>query len=609
MKKLTKKGWQKIAIIVMLFSLISINYNMNSGNSIAIKPFFGITILCPETIPERIEWATLIAEKLPLIGIEVELMITNWSEISRRTWGYPGPMPIPTHAEGGFDILFIYWGWGLDVDMKGLFDTPSCPPNGDNFYQYSDPEMDWAIGNYSQSFNQTDRLFYANEIQQLLYDDLPAIAINNPQKLIVFNEDLEGSFDLLYHENFEAIENWEIPGETELHIAVPEGFDTFHILKDIKSNSDALWLNQIYAGLIMRDSETLGWSNRIATSWNSDDGITYNVKMNPNAVFADGHVLNATDVNYTYNLLLDPSFIDWNWYWFWWPPYFDGDLITILSEFEFQMNLLQAWIFQDKTLNYGIMPKHIWESVLPQDHINQSRDWALNDTLDSNLLGAGPYYLDDFDNSTGVIRLKRNDYFKNWTGITPNFEYLYFEYYPSKESAITSLEMGNVDLIDPRFDLEYDDLQNLTTASSTAIDTCTTQELALNLLHPYFGTGELCPIASAESAKHIRKAIGYIIPREYIAQNITGDLSVPAATPWPRGSFGFNESLQSIEYNLVKAWEHMEAAGFKIEEFLGTTDRIDIRFSVVLITILLIGGSQSSINSLIKAKKKHMKEK
>ncbi|MCE7745093.1 MAG: hypothetical protein GPJ52_08180 [Candidatus Heimdallarchaeota archaeon] len=591
MKKLTKKGWQKIAIIVMLFSLIPINYNVKSGNSTAIKPFFGITILCPESIPERIEWANLIAEKLPLIGIDVELMITNWSEISQRTWGYPGPMPIPTHAEGGFDALFIFSMLdGIDVDPKGCYDTPSLPPNGDNFYQYFKPEMDWAIGNHSQSFNQTDRLFWANKIQQLLYDDLPAIAINNPQKLIVFNEDLEGSFDLLYHQNFETIENWEIPGETELHIAVPERFDIFHILKDTKSNSDALWLKQIYAGLIIRDSETLGWTNRIATSWNSDDGITYNVQMNPNAVFADGHVLNATDVNYTYNLLFDSSFIDWNGYWYWGPPYFDSDLITILSEFEFQMNFLQSWVFQDNSLNYGIVPKHIWESIEPQDQINQSRDWALNNTLDSNLLGAGPYYLDDFDNSTGVIRLKLNEYFKNWTGISPNFEYLYFEYYPSKESAISSFEAGNVDLIDPRFDLEYDDLQNLTTASSTVIDICTTQELALNLLHPYYGTGELCPIASAESAKHVRKAINYIIPRKSIVQNITGGLSVPAATPWPKGSFGFNESLLPIEFNLAKAWEHMEAAGFVIEEQIGSTKQFGFDIQVIIIPALAGGG-------------------
>jgi len=51
-------------------------------------------------------------------------------------------------------------------------------------------------------------------------------------------------------------------------------------------------------------------------------------------------------------------------------------------------------------------------------------------------------------------------------------------------------------------------------------------------------------------------------------------LSVPAATPWPKGSHGFNESLQPFEYNLAKAWEHMEAAGFVIEEQIGSTSQI-----------------------------------
>ena len=56
------------------------------------------------------------------------------------------------YAEGGFDILFVGWGWGLDWDPTGLFDTPGIVPNGDNFYQYSHPEMDDAIGNYTASF-------------------------------------------------------------------------------------------------------------------------------------------------------------------------------------------------------------------------------------------------------------------------------------------------------------------------------------------------------------------------------------------------------------------------------------------------------------------------
>ncbi len=584
MKKLTIKGWQKITTALMIFSLISVyNDNFSAGEGTLIKPFFGVTILCPNTILERIEWATLITEKLPYIGIIADLIVTNWSSISPRTWGYPGPYPIPIFAEGGFDLFFIGWNWGLDIDFVGLFDTPSITPDGDNHYQYSVPEMDWALGNYSRSFNQTDRLVYANTIQQLLYDDLPAIAILYPQKLLVLDENLEGSFNLLYKNNFGEIENWEIPGDSELHIAVHEDFNIFHNLKDRKNDSDSLWLKQIYQGLLVRDSDTLGWKGGIATSWTSNNGINYSIQLNPNAVFADGHKLNASDVEYTYTTYLNYAFHD-IYGWFCLP--FDENAVNIIDEYEIVIDFLGAYVFQENHLSYGIIPKHIWESVLPEDQINQSREWALNDTLDSNLLGAGPYYLDDYDNTTQVVRLKRNEYFKNWTGIEPIFEYLYFEYYPTKESAISAYEAGSIDLIVPHFGITYQDLENLTSVTTTQIDACSTEELGFNMLHPYFGTGELCPIASAESAKHIRKAINYIIPRRNISRIITDNMSFPAITPWPLGSYGFNESLLPIEYDLVKAWEHMEAAGFVIEEQIGTTSKYGLNLYVIFLPVI-----------------------
>ena len=568
--------------------LISIyNNDFSEGEGTLIIPLFGITILCPDSIPERIEWAELITERLAYIGIVADLEVANWSIISSRTWGYPGPYPVPTFDEGGFDALFMHFSWDLDVDMTGLFDTPSMPPNGDNFYQYFNSEMDWAISNYSQSFNYTDRIVFANEIQQLLYDDLPTIPLHHSQKLLVLDEELTGSFELLYSEDFETIENWEIPGETELHFAVPNLFEDFHNCIYRKSITDSLWLSQIYPGLVMRDPETKVWIDRLATSWSSNNGINYTIKMNPNAVFADGHVLNATDVNYTYHLLNDPAFC--NWYQWWIPPYIDEDTIKIISEFELQFDFLQPYVFQENNFNYGIMPKHLWGIIDPVDQINQSINWALNDTLDSNIFGAGPYYLDDFDNSTKVIRLKRNEYFKNWTGIDPNFEYLYFEYYPDKESAITAYESELIDLIHPRFEITYDDLANLSTVTTTHVESLQTQELALNMLHPYFGTGQLCPIASDESAKHIRKAINYIIPRRNITQYITDNVSVPAATTWPRGSLGFNDSLLPIEYNLAKAWEHMVEAGFICELQEGTTHQFSLNKSVIILP-LISGG-------------------
>ncbi|MHA1558023.1 MAG: hypothetical protein ACTSPM_13970, partial [Candidatus Heimdallarchaeota archaeon] len=101
-------------------------------------------------------------EQLPKIGIEVDVFDhTGWAQISPRTWGHPGPYPVGTYAEGGFDILFVGNGWGLDFDPQGVFTSDGLTPNGDNFYQYESDAMDNAVGNYSQAFVFADRMVYA----------------------------------------------------------------------------------------------------------------------------------------------------------------------------------------------------------------------------------------------------------------------------------------------------------------------------------------------------------------------------------------------------------------------------------------------------------------
>ena len=156
------------------------------------QPFFLVSVLCSNTSGDA--WVTVLVEQLPKIGIMVDVFDhTGYAQISNRTWGYHGPYPIPTYLEGGFDIFCVSWGWGLDVDMKGLFDTPSMPPNGDNFYQYSKPEMDWANGNYSQSFVLADRVQYAHDIQALLYEDVPQATVRYPQEVFPHNPNLTSS--------------------------------------------------------------------------------------------------------------------------------------------------------------------------------------------------------------------------------------------------------------------------------------------------------------------------------------------------------------------------------------------------------------------------------
>ena len=228
-------------------------------------PYFYIAVLCPNTNPARNQWATLMVEQLPKIGIGVSIFdLTGWAQISPRTWGHS--YPIPTYAEGGYDVLFTGWSWGFDWN-PGLFHSSSMPPNGDNLYQYNSSDMDATIDNYISSFVLEDRIEYMEEIQSILYEDNPSVSIVYPASVYPFNNSFTGWDSLLWSATYQPMNNWSILDKTEFHYAVPASFEDFHIMT-YESVYDAQWLHQIYNGLVERNiSRENGYGPWLAESF------------------------------------------------------------------------------------------------------------------------------------------------------------------------------------------------------------------------------------------------------------------------------------------------------------------------------------------------------
>jgi ABC-type transport system substrate-binding protein len=558
------------------------------AQAITVGPFFSISILAPNSNPARNQWATLMVEQLPKIGIEVDVFDhTSWSQIYPRTWDYPGPYPIPTYAEGGFDILFVGWGWGLDWDPTGLFDTPGIVPNGDNFYQYSSQAMDDAIGNYTASFITADRIEYAKDIQALLYEDLPQITIIYPRSLYPYAEGFSGWDSLLWASSYQPMENWELGSETDFHYAVPADFVDFHIYQ-YDSVYDAYWLRQIYNGLIERQPGTRQWGNRLATSFTSTDGLVWDVEINPNAKWADGTALTAADVNYSYNLLVDPNFGSPDLAY--WQTYIDSDSVNIINDYEVQITFLQPYVFQESNLAVDLVPKHIWEVIDPADQEAQAITWAATDP--NKLLGAGPYYLEDYDGTNQIIHLTVNPYFDDWSGVTPNFDDIYFEFYSNKEGALSALATGAVDMVDSQFSSQLEEIADLPGVTYELVEDPGTQEMGLNMEHPYIGTGESCPIAGEDSARHIRKAISHMVPRDVIVEEILDGIGAPGITGMPDVAVGFDDTLEPYEYSYETALDHMKAAGFDVPDLPTPTPAAGIGLAVLMSILALAGASQ-----------------
>ncbi|NHJ40564.1 MAG: hypothetical protein FK731_11075, partial [Asgard group archaeon] len=521
-------------------------------------PFFTISVLAPNSNPARNQWATIMVEQLPKIGIGVDVFDhTSWAQIYPRTWDYPGPYPIPSYAEGGYDLFFVGWSWGLDWDPTGLFDSPAVTPDGDNTYQYMNIEMDWAIYNYTQSFDINDRIYWAEQIQAILYEDVPEACIEYDLNHFIYDPDLTGMDFMLWSSDYQPMENWTIPGQTELHYATPANFVDFHPYQ-YESVYDAEWLRQIYNGLIERyPALDYGYGPRLAQSWETSDFMNYTVELRPNVKWADGTPVTTDDIEFSYKLQITPEFANPDFAF--WSIYLRNNSVTIIDSDTCKISFKQTYVFQEFNLALDLVPKHIWESIPYDEMEQQAIEWATEDP--TKMIGAGPYKLESYDATNEVIELSRNDYFDDWSGITPYFDTIFLELYSNKEGALSALASGAVDLISCYFSpLEADIPAGM---ANQLIAAPGTQTIPFNCLHPWIGTGELCPISDPDSGKYIRQAISHIIPRDIICSEILEGLAVPGVTSMPNVAIGYDETLEPYEYSIEIAKQKMELAGFE----------------------------------------------
>ncbi|MCY3410860.1 MAG: ABC transporter substrate-binding protein [Candidatus Heimdallarchaeota archaeon] len=157
----------------------------------AADNFFTMTVLSPNTNPARNQWSALVAETLPKIGIYVDAHHSvGWEEIGPRTWDRA--TPAPAYSEGGFDVMFVGYGWDLDVDPTGLFDSASITPNGDNFYNFNNSEYDSLLDDYVTEMDLEDRIAAFEELQAFMFEWEIVAPIVYPQDHWAYYDGLKG---------------------------------------------------------------------------------------------------------------------------------------------------------------------------------------------------------------------------------------------------------------------------------------------------------------------------------------------------------------------------------------------------------------------------------
>ncbi|MHA1204597.1 MAG: ABC transporter substrate-binding protein, partial [Candidatus Heimdallarchaeaceae archaeon] len=366
--------------------------------------------------------------------------------------------------------------------------------------------------------------------------------------------------------------SWAIPAElTEYSIFIQESY------------YDKLWMNCVYYGLFERSQESHLMEPVIAKNYTiSEDKKVIRVDINPNAYFSNGDKVTAYDVDYTYKLFMTKTLNT---------PYYkeltslfeNNDSIKAIDYDTVEFKFKKPYAFALSALSHGIINKKLVSQYIEENGYKLT-------VLDQALVtSTGPYMLNvsEFNTSKSIITLRPNPY---WS-ITekPTVNNLIFQYISGKDTAISALANGTVDIVDAGYYAKEIDFENVDVDILVAKST-STEEMAINMKHPIIGTGELTPLGTAEAAKKIRQAISHAVPRETLVEKIYYGTAVPGISPMPEGCVGFDSSLEPYTYDIDLAVQLIEEAGFTrntATDTTGTATLLVITLISICYTVIL----------------------
>ena len=277
----------------------------------------------------------------------------------------------------------------------------------------------------------------------------------------------------------------------------------------------------------------------------SDDGLTYSFELKQGVYFTNGTELTSKDVKFTFERMFTPSTAAKS------TAYFNmiqgaQDMLagsaTELSGFEivddYHFNITLEYPFAPFVKNIGTS----YADIFPEDACTAAgENWGLG----TDLIGTGPYKIEENDDTTQVVLVKNEDYH----GGEVNLDELQFIFYDDDQTKLIAYENGDIDLADLNASL-LSQYQANYADEITAYYPLGTAFISMNLNDQYL------------SDVNVRKAISLAINREELVDAVLNGAGIPATSYLNNGIPGHDDSLSVYEYNPEKAKELLAEAGY-----------------------------------------------
>jgi peptide/nickel transport system substrate-binding protein len=315
-------------------------------------------------------------------------------------------------------------------------------------------------------------------------------------------------------------------------------------LLDWNNSADRDVNKLLFSGLIRFDERGLPQAD-LAESWaNTPDGTEYNFSIRPNALWHDGTPVTSDDVIFTIEMMksagsLYPQDIKDLW----------GRVqITRLNEKNIKFTLPEPYIPFIDYLAFGVVPKHLLESVPPEQ-------MAVAE-FNINPVGSGPYKFDrilvgDGGQITGVVLSRFRDYY----GSPAYIEQVVFRYYPTSAAALDAYQQGDVFSVSR---ITSDVLGEALEEPNLSVYTSRMPQMGFIL----FNLRD--PQTAFLQDEKIRRALMLGLNRQYLINSFMQGQAVIANTPILPGSWAYFDGTEQFEYDPDAAVSLLKVEGYVI---------------------------------------------